>query len=203
MVVHPGNGNYEGTLVNAIMYHCKDSLSDINGIIRPGIVHRIDKNTSGVLVVAKNNYSHKCLAEQFKEHSITREYIALCDGVVEYNKIKIDKPIGRSKKDRIQFDISTTNGKYAVTHIEVLERYYNTTYIVATLETGRTHQIRVHLKSIGHPIIGDDLYFSKSEHISGQALHARKLGFIHPKVKKVSWIYRWPSTRLWAFKINS
>lgn len=188
MVVHPANGNYSGTLVNALVYSHGSNLSAINGVIRPGIVHRIDKDTSGILVVAKNDNAHKSLSEQFKIHSIKREYVALVHGVIKEDNVTIDKPIGRSTADRKKMCITDRNSRNAVTHIEVLERFYNsnTTYIKAILETGRTHQIRVHMASVMHPLVGDSVY-SKSKNkfsIEGQALHAKKLGFIHPTTKK-------------------
>ncbi|MGG7058660.1 RluA family pseudouridine synthase [Clostridium tertium] len=185
VVVHPAPGNYSGTLVNGLLYHCKD-LSGINGVIRPGIVHRIDKDTSGILVIAKNDEAHNILAEQFKEHSIKREYYALVEG--RFNKLKgtIDKPIGRNKKDRLKMAI-VDDGKRAVTHYNVLEQYNNGTSLVkCTLETGRTHQIRVHMASIGHPLVGDPLYGLKKQRfkLDGQVLHAKTLGFIHPTTKE-------------------
>ncbi|MGG7212130.1 RluA family pseudouridine synthase [Clostridium nigeriense] len=185
VVVHPAPGNYSGTLVNGLLYHCKD-LSGINGVIRPGIVHRIDKDTSGILVIAKNDESHNILAEQFKEHSIKREYYALVEG--KFNKLEgtIDKPIGRNKKDRLKMAI-VDDGKRAVTHYNVLEQYNNGTSLVkCTLETGRTHQIRVHMASIGHPLVGDPLYGLKKQRfkLEGQVLHAKTLGFIHPTTKE-------------------
>ncbi|MGL4796654.1 MAG: RluA family pseudouridine synthase [Paraclostridium sp.] len=185
MVVHPAPGNYEGTLVNAILYHCRDNLSSINGVIRPGIVHRIDKDTSGLLMIAKNNNSHNSLAEQLKDHSITREYEFICHGVMKEDKITVDKPIGRNPKDRLKMGI-VKDGKNAVTHFEVVNRYENFTHVKATLETGRTHQIRVHALSINHPLLGDPLYGPKVNKfgVSGQMLHAKKLGFIHPTTKK-------------------
>lgn len=181
MVVHPAPGNYEGTLVNAILYHCKDNLSSINGIIRPGIVHRIDKDTSGLLMIAKNNNAHNSLAEQLKDHSITREYEFICHGVVKEDKITVNKPIGRNPKDRLKMAI-VNDGKHAVTHFEVIERYDNFTHMKARLETGRTHQIRVHALSINHPLLGDPIYGPKNTkfNLKGQTLHARKIGFIHP-----------------------
>jgi 23S rRNA pseudouridine1911/1915/1917 synthase len=185
VVVHPAPGNYSGTLVNGLLYHCKD-LSGINGVIRPGIVHRIDKDTSGILVIAKNDEAHNILAEQFKEHSIKREYYALVEG--RFNKLEgtIDKPIGRNKKDRLKMAI-VDDGKRAVTHYNVLEQYNNgTSLIKCTLETGRTHQIRVHMASIGHPLVGDPLYGLKKQRfkLQGQVLHAKTLGFIHPTTKE-------------------
>lgn len=185
MVVHPAPGNYEGTLVNAILYHCKDNLSSINGVIRPGIVHRIDKDTSGLLMIAKNNNAHNSLAEQLKEHSITREYEFICHGVMKEDKITVNKPIGRNPKDRLKMGI-VKDGKHAVTHFEVINRYDNFTHVKATLETGRTHQIRVHALSINHPLLGDPLYGPKNNKfgVNGQMLHAKKLGFIHPTSKE-------------------
>ncbi len=185
MVVHPAPGNYEGTLVNAILYHCKGNLSSINGVIRPGIVHRIDKDTSGILMIAKNNNAHNCLAEQLKDHSITREYEFICHGVFKEDNITVDRPIGRNPKDRLKMAI-VPNGKRAVTHFEVLERFNGYTHVRARLETGRTHQIRVHAMSINHPLVGDPVYGPKNSKIklNGQALHAKKLGFIHPTTKE-------------------
>lgn len=181
MVVHPAPGNYENTLVNAIIYHCKDKLSSINGVIRPGIVHRIDKDTSGLLMIAKNNNSHNSLAEQLKDHSITREYEFICHGVVKEDKITVNKPIGRNPKDRLKMAV-VPGGKNAVTHFEVVQRFENFTHMKARLETGRTHQIRVHALSINHPLLGDPVYGPKNNKFktNGQTLHAKKLGFIHP-----------------------
>lgn len=185
MVVHPAPGNYTGTLVNAILYHCKDNLSSINGVIRPGIVHRIDKDTSGLLMIAKNNNSHNFLAGQLKDHSITREYEFICHGVVKEDKITVNKPIGRNPKDRLKMGI-VNSGKEAITHFEVIKRFDNFTHMKATLETGRTHQIRVHSMSINHPLLGDVLYGPKNNKfkVEGQILHARKLGFIHPTTRE-------------------
>jgi 23S rRNA pseudouridine1911/1915/1917 synthase len=180
MVVHPGSGNPVNTLVNALVHHTKGNLSEDAGNYRPGIVHRIDKDTSGLLVIAKHDRAHTALAKQFKSHSITREYLAVCKGALEYNSVIIDKPIGRSQKDRKKMDV-VPDGKNAVTHIKVIDRLNNATLLLVTLKTGRTHQIRVHLKSISHPIIGDQKYGKKDPHISGQALHAGKLGFLHPE----------------------
>ena len=184
MVVHPANGNYEGTLVNSLMESHKNNLSTINGTIRPGIVHRIDKDTSGVLVVAKNDKAHKMLSEQFKVHSITRKYIALVKGVIKEESLDIDLPIGRSTKDRKKMAVVYKNCRNAITHIKVLKRYYNSnvTLVEATLETGRTHQIRVHMSHIGHPLVGDLVYGRKDTkfRVEGQMLHAMTLGFIHP-----------------------
>ncbi len=185
MVVHPAPGNYDNTLVNAILYHCKDKLSSINGIIRPGIVHRIDKDTSGLLMIAKNNNAHNSLAEQLKAHSITREYEFICHGVVKDDKITVNKPIGRNPKDRLKMAV-VKEGKHAVTHFEVVERFENFTHMRARLETGRTHQIRVHALSINHPLLGDPIYGPKNTKfkLNGQTLHAKKLGFIHPTTNK-------------------
>lgn len=184
MVVHPANGNYTGTLVNSLMYSHKDKLSGINGDIRPGIVHRIDKDTSGVLVVAKNDNAHKRLSDIFKVHDIKREYIALVKGIVKEDTKTIDLPIGRSIKDRKKMAVTNKNSRNAITHIEVLKRFYlsNVTLIKATLETGRTHQIRVHMSYINHPLVGDEVYGKKDTKfkVSGQMLHAKLLGFKHP-----------------------
>lgn len=184
MVVHPANGNYSGTMVNSLMYSHKDKLSSINGTIRPGIVHRIDKDTSGILVVAKNDNAHKKLSEQFKVHSITRKYIALVKGIIKEDTMDIDYPIGRSSKDRKKMAVTYKNSKEAKTHINVLKRFYNSnvTLVEATLETGRTHQIRVHMAYVGHPLVGDEVYGKKDPRfkIEGQMLHAKTLGFIHP-----------------------
>lgn len=185
MVVHPAPGNYENTLVNAILYHCEGNLSSINGVIRPGIVHRIDKDTSGLLMIAKNNNSHNYLSEQLKDHSITREYEFICHGVIKEDKITVNKPIGRNPKDRLKMAV-VKDGKHAVTHFEVINRYENFTHVKATLETGRTHQIRVHALSLNHPLLGDPIYGPKNNKfgVKGQVLHAKKLGFIHPTTKK-------------------
>jgi len=180
MVVHPAPGNYNGTLVNALLFHCKD-LSSINGVIRPGIVHRIDKDTSGVLVIAKNDEAHNKLSEQLKDHSMKREYYALVEGRIKNDKGTINKPLARNKKDRLKIAI-VEGGKNAVTHYEVLERYNGYSLIKCILETGRTHQIRVHMSSIGFPLVGDPLYGLKKQKfkLKGQMLHAKTLGFIHP-----------------------
>ncbi|MDU2591555.1 MAG: RluA family pseudouridine synthase [Paeniclostridium sordellii] len=185
MVVHPAPGNYENTLVNAILYHCEGNLSSINGVIRPGIVHRIDKDTSGLLMIAKNNNSHNYLSEQLKDHSITREYEFICHGVIKEDKITVNKPIGRNPKDRLKMAV-VKDGKHAVTHFEVINRYENFTHVKATLETGRTHQIRVHALSLNHPLLGDPIYGPKNNKfgVKGQVLHAKKLGFIHPTTKE-------------------
>ena len=182
MVVHPANGNTEGTLVNALLHHCKGNLSSINGVIRPGIVHRIDKDTSGLLLVAKNDIAHLSLSEQIKEHSLKREYFALLDGVIKTDSGIVNKPIGRSDKDRKKMAITPKNSKNAVTNFEVLERYQNNCLVKCRLETGRTHQIRVHMASLGHPVTGDSIYGAKKQKLffKGQLLHAKTIGFIHP-----------------------
>ena len=182
MVVHPAAGNYDGTLVNALLYHCGDSLSGINGVMRPGIVHRIDKDTSGLLIVAKNDESHKILSEQIKEHSFTREYEAVVWGNVREDEGTVNAPIGRNPNDRKKMCITPKNSKEAVTHYSVIARYKGYTHIRCVLETGRTHQIRVHMASLGHPVAGDLVYGVKSERapFEGQCLHAKKIGFVHP-----------------------
>lgn len=182
MVVHPAAGNYSGTLVNALMDYCGDSLSDINGVIRPGIVHRIDKDTSGVLVIAKSNAAHERLSEKLKVHDIKRIYVAVVDGVIREDSGKIDAPIGRHPVERKKMAVSTKSGRKAVTHFKVLERFKDATYIEVRLETGRTHQIRVHMSYIGFPIIGDEVYGRRKQKydVKGQALHAKILGFEHP-----------------------
>lgn len=180
MVVHPAHGNYTGTLVNALLHHCGDSLSGINGVIRPGIVHRIDKNTSGLLIVAKNDASHLKLAEQIKEHSFTREYEAVACGYFKKTEGTVDAPIGRHKTDRKKMCVTTENSRNAVTHYSVIKQYGGYAHVRLRLETGRTHQIRVHLSYIGHPVLGDDIYGKPYKGIEGQCLHARKIGFIHP-----------------------
>lgn len=180
MVVHPAAGNYEGTLVNALLYRYKDGLSGINGVIRPGIVHRIDKNTSGLLIVAKTDKAHIGLAEQIKVHSFTREYEAICVGKFKEYKGTIDAPIGRDKRDRKKMCVTAENSKNAVTHYEVLEEFKGYSYVRFRLETGRTHQIRVHCAYIGYPILGDDVYGKPYKSCKGQCLHARKIGFVHP-----------------------
>ena len=186
MVVHPAAGNYDGTLVNALLYHCGNSLSGINGVLRPGIVHRIDKDTSGLLIVAKNDSAHSFLAEQIKEHSFTREYEAVVFGNIKNDKGTVDAPIGRNPNDRKKMCITEKNSKRAVTHYEVIERFKGYTHIRCILETGRTHQIRVHMASLGHPVSGDPVYGVKNEKpgFTGQCLHAKKIGFIHPKTGK-------------------
>lgn len=180
MVVHPAPGNYTGTLVNALMY-ISERLSTINGVIRPGIVHRIDKDTSGLLMVAKNDKSHEWLAHQLKEKTTIREYIAIVNGTISKESGTVDAPLGRHPQDRKKMAIIST-GRNAVTHFEVIERYKYHTFVRLRLETGRTHQIRVHMASIGHPILGDPIYGQKNERVKhdGQALHAKKIGFVHP-----------------------
>ena len=186
MVVHPAPGNYSGTLVNALMYHCGDSLSGINGVIRPGIVHRIDKDTSGLLIVAKNDFSHNFLAEQIKEHSFTREYRAVIIGHLKEPQGTVDAPIGRNPKDRKKMAVTDKNSKNAVTHYTVLEEFPGYSLVKLNLETGRTHQIRVHMAYLGHPVAGDELYGGKrkDDGLSGQCLHAGLIGFIHPVSKE-------------------
>lgn len=182
MVVHPASGNYTGTIVNALMFHCRDNLSGINGTLRPGIVHRIDKDTTGLIIACKNDMAHRNVAEQLKEHSITRRYEAICCGVLKDDDGIIDAPIGRNPNDRKKMAINRTNGKNAVTHYHVLERLNGYTHIECRLETGRTHQIRVHMASIGHPLLGDEVYGGVRNGFSlqGQTLHAKILGLRHP-----------------------
>lgn len=180
MVVHPAPGHASGTLVNALMHHCKD-LSGINGELRPGIVHRIDKDTSGLLMAAKNDMAHASLAAQLKDHSVTRKYFALVHGNVSHDQGTVDAPIGRDPHDRKMYTVIERNSKSAVTHFQVAERFGDYTLLELKLETGRTHQIRVHMKFIGHPLVGDPLYGrSKGIKMQGQALHAAVLGFVHP-----------------------
>lgn len=182
MVVHPSAGHLTGTLVNAVMYHCKDRLSGINGVMRPGIVHRIDMDTTGVLVICKNDKAHNHVAAQLKEHSITRKYRAIVHGVIKEEEGTVDAPIGRHPVERKKMAAGVKNGKRAVTHYRVLQRFRNHTYIECQLETGRTHQIRVHMASIGHPLLGDTVYGPAKNplHLQGQTLHAQVLGLIHP-----------------------
>lgn len=187
MVVHPSAGHFSGTLVNGIMFHCKDSLSGINGEIRPGIVHRIDMDTTGSLIVCKNDESHVCIAQQIKEHSVNRIYEGIVCGNVKEDSGTIEGAIGRHPVDRKKMAINEKNGKPAITHYKVLERFGNYTYMQFKLETGRTHQIRVHMASIGHPLLGDEVYSSgKSpfKHLKGQTLHAKTIGFLHPRTGK-------------------
>ncbi len=182
MVVHPAPGHYSGTLVNAVLYHCRGCLSGINGVMRPGIVHRIDQDTTGSLIVCKNDHAHKLIAAQLKEHTITRRYRAIVHGVLLQDSGVIDAPIGRDPKDRKRMAVNEQNGKPAVTHYTVLQRFREYTYIECRLETGRTHQIRVHLASTGHPLLGDTVYCSRKEpyRLEGQTLHAMVIGFTHP-----------------------
>lgn len=188
MVVHPAPGNYTGTLVNALLYKCKDSLSGINGNIRPGIVHRIDKYTSGLLIIAKNDISHNFLAEQIKEHSFTREYEAIVYGNIKEDSGTIRINIARHKTDRKKMAVTDIGGKLAITHFTVLKRYGNFTHLRLKLETGRTHQIRVHMAYIKHPVLGDEVYANPKNNpfkfLTGQCLHAKSIGFIHPKTNK-------------------
>ena len=182
MVVHPSAGHMDGTLVNGLLYHCRDSLSSINGVMRPGIVHRIDKDTTGVLIICKNDKSHNCIAEQLKVHSITRKYHAIVWINLKADEGTVDAPIGRHPVDRKKMAVNYKNGKNAVTHYKVLERFGKYTYIECELETGRTHQIRVHMASIGYPLLGDPVYGPSKQpfKLQGQVLHAKVLGFIHP-----------------------
>ena len=183
MVVHPAAGHYTGTLVNALMFHCKEDLSGINGVLRPGIVHRIDMDTTGVIIACKNDLAHNSIAAQLKEHSITRRYQAIVHGALKDDEGVIDEPIGRSPKDRKKMAVNYNKGKSAVTHYQVLTRFKDFTHIECRLETGRTHQIRVHMASIGHPLLGDAVYGpAKCPYkLQGQTLHAGILGFVHPR----------------------
>ena len=185
LVVHPGNGNPNGTLVNAIMAVCKDSLSGIGGEIRPGIVHRIDKDTSGLLIIAKNDFAHIHISEQIKNHEVKKTYIALVRGVIRENNATIDMPIARSKNDRIKMAVSK-DGKNAITHFKVLKRYNGYTLLELNIETGRTHQIRVHMSQIGYPLVGDIVYSNGKNPfgVEGQMLHSSKIEFVHPRTKK-------------------
>lgn len=187
MVVHPAPGHYTGTLVNALLYHCKDQLSGINGDLRPGIVHRIDMDTTGSLIVCKNDLAHQSLSLQLKDHSIHRIYIALVHGNIKENEGTVNAPIGRHPTDRKKMSTHARQSRHAVTHYKVLERFGDYTYIQCKLETGRTHQIRVHMSSIGHPLVGDQVYGPKKcpfPHLTGQTLHAKTLGFVHPRSGK-------------------
>lgn len=186
MVVHPAAGNYEGTLVNALLFHCGNSLSGINGVLRPGIVHRIDKDTSGLLIVAKNDFSHQLLADQIKLHSFTRKYQAVAYGGFRDDSGTIDLPIGRHPSDRKKMTVTDKNSRNAVTHYKVMGRYKGFTHLELTLETGRTHQIRVHMSHIGHPVAGDPVYGPKKviSSLNGQCLHAYYISFIHPRTGK-------------------
>lgn len=186
MVVHPSNGHYDGdTLVNALLYHIKD-LSSINGVVRPGIVHRIDKDTSGLLVVAKNDEAHLFLSSQLVDHTMHREYLAICEGVIPHTDLKIDAPLGKDPNDRLKRCVDIYNGKEAVTYVHVIERMKYNTLVSCRLETGRTHQIRVHMQYIKHPLVGDPVYGYRKQEIkaNGQILHAYKITFIHPRTKK-------------------
>lgn len=182
MVVHPAPGHYSGTLVNAVMFHCKDNLSGINGVLRPGIVHRIDKDTTGSLIICKNDVAHNSLAAQLKEHSIHRKYVAIVHGILKEDEGTINAPIGRNPNDRMKMAVNYKNGKDAITHYKVLQRLNNYTFVECVLETGRTHQIRVHMASIQHPLLGDNIYGpAKCPYkLEGQTLHAQVLGFLHP-----------------------
>lgn len=186
LVVHPAPGHYSGTLVNAIMFHCKDNLSNINGVLRPGIVHRIDKDTTGALIVCKNDYSHNFIAAQLKEHSINRKYIGIVQGAFDELEGVIDAPIGRHPVKRKEMCINEMNGKQAITHYKVLKQFDKYSLCEFRLETGRTHQIRVHMASINHPLLGDEIYnHNKSPYrLQGQCLHAKTIGFIHPTTKE-------------------
>lgn len=186
MVVHPSAGHYSGTLVNALMYHCKDQLSGINGVMRPGIVHRIDMDTTGSLLVCKNDFVHQHLAEQLKEHSIRRIYYAIVHGVIKEEEGTVNAPIGRHPIDRKKMSVNYKNGKNALTHYKVIERFKNYTYIECQLETGRTHQIRVHMAHIHHPLLGDAIYGPARSpfKLQGQTLHAKTLGIVHPRTKE-------------------
>ncbi len=182
MVVHPAPGHYSGTLVNAALFHCKNSLSGINGVLRPGIVHRIDKDTSGSLIICKNDISHNSIAAQLKEHTVKRIYHAIVYGVLKEDELTVDRPLGRDPKNRLKMAI-VPDGKRAVTHVRVLKRFQKYTYIACRLETGRTHQIRVHMAGIGHPVLGDEVYAAgrkSSLKCDGQTLHAKVIGFRHP-----------------------
>ena len=183
MVVQPAAGHYEGTLVNGLMHHCREQLSGINGVMRPGIVHRIDMDTTGVLIVCKNDLAHNSIAEQLKVHSITRKYYAVVFGSLKDDEGTIHAPIGRHPNDRKKMSINSKNGKDAVTHYKVLERFHGYTLVECRLETGRTHQIRVHMASIGHPLLGDQVYGPAKQpfRLQGQTLHAGVLGFLHPR----------------------
>lgn len=186
MVVHPAAGNFDGTLVNALLYHCKGSLSGIGGVIRPGIVHRIDKDTSGLLIVAKNDMAHVSLAEQIKAHSFTRQYQSVVYGRFKTPEGTVDAPIGRHSTDRKKMTVTTKNSKNAVTHYKVIEEYKDFTHLGLKLETGRTHQIRVHMSYIGHPVAGDGVYGPKKviDYLGGQCLHAGLIGFKHPRTRE-------------------
>lgn len=183
MVVHPAAGHYSGTLVNALLFHCKGQLSGINGVLRPGIVHRIDKDTTGSVIVCKNDFSHASIAQQLKDHTIVRRYHAIVTGSLKDEEGSIHTMIGRHQKDRKKMAVVTSGGKDAITHYRVLKRFAKYTYVECILETGRTHQIRVHMAHIGHPLLGDEIYghVQSSFHLEGQTLHAKILGFYHPR----------------------
>lgn len=182
MVVHPGAGNYTGTLVNALLHYCKDTLSGINGVLRPGIVHRIDKDTSGLLVVAKTDAAHRALSDQLQDRSLSREYYAIVNGNIKEDTLQINLPIGRNPSDRKKMCVTTHNAREAITNVQVLERYGKYTLVACKLQTGRTHQIRVHMAHFGHSIVGDPVYGVKKEafKLNGQLLHARAIRFVHP-----------------------
>ena len=187
MVVHPAPGNYDGTLVNALLYHCPDSLSGINGVLRPGIVHRIDKDTSGLLIVAKNDFAHRALASQIAEHSFKREYRAIVTGHLKEDSGTVIAPIGRNPNDRKKMAVTDKNSKNAVTHYETIEKYVGYSYLKLRLETGRTHQIRVHMAYLGHPLAGDTVYGHPPKNelsLGGQCLHAGLIGFVHPRTNE-------------------
>lgn len=183
IVVHPAAGHYSGTIVNGVLYHCKGELSGINGVMRPGIVHRIDKDTTGSIIICKNDFSHQKIAAQLKEHSITRIYRAICFGVIQEESGTVNAPIGRHPSDRKKMAVNYKNGKEAITHFTVLQRFQKYTYLECRLETGRTHQIRVHMTQIGHPLLGDAVYtgLKSPYHLQGQCLHAAVIGFQHPR----------------------
>lgn len=184
MIVHPTSGSQKDTLVNGLLYHCKD-LSGINGVMRPGIVHRIDKDTTGLLIVAKNDKAHESLANQLKDKSVSRKYYALVHGVIAHDFGTIDAPIGRDPKDRQKMCVIAKNSKHAVTHFKVIERFKEYTLVECSLETGRTHQIRVHMQYIGHPVVGDPKYsYRKTMNCNGQLLHAHELTFVHPSTQE-------------------
>ncbi|TCL58560.1 23S rRNA pseudouridine1911/1915/1917 synthase [Kineothrix alysoides] len=184
MVVHPAAGHYDNTLVNAVMFHCHGDLSGINGVMRPGIVHRIDRDTTGSIIICKNDFAHNNIASQLKEHSVARKYRAICYGTIQEEEGTINAPVGRHPSDRKRMAVNERNGKHAVTHYKVLKRFNGYTYIECMLETGRTHQIRVHMASIGHPLLGDEVYAGNRKSpfkLEGQCLHAKTLGFVHPR----------------------
>ena len=199
MVVHPGNGNYNHTLVNALMYHCNENLSSVNGSVRPGIVHRIDADTSGLLLVAKNDMVHNDLAKQISEKSVVRKYVCLVHGIINEDSATIDAPIGRDKNNRKKMCVTGDNSKDAVTNIRVLERYSNSTLIECILETGRTHQIRVHMEYINHPVVNDPVYgFNKIDDKEfGQMLHAKEIGFVHPVTREFMDFKVEPPVKFW------